>query len=80
MIQVKIRTKVDVITISGPLGTKYAQPHRYPQLYFSESGQLLSDNIYYLQQGDRIEMCDVTRSRVRGAEWANPNLPLYLLT
>lgn len=80
MIQVEIQTKVDAITVAAPLGTKLIQPHSYPQLYVSESGQLLPDNIYYLKQGDRVEMCDVTRSRVRGAEWADPNLPLYLLT
>lgn len=79
MIEVEIRTKVDAITVAAPLGTKYIQPHSYPQLYVSESGQLLPDNIYYLKQGDRIEMCNVTKGRVRGAEWIDPQQPFYLM-
>lgn len=80
MIQVEIRTKVDAITVAAPLGAKVIQPHSYPQLYASESGELLPDNIYYLKQGDRVEMCNVTKSRVRGTDWVNASLPLYLLT
>jgi len=79
MIQVEIQTKVDAITVAAPLGTKYIQPHSYPQLYVSESGQLLPDNIYYLRQNDRVEMCDVTKGRVRGAEWIDPQQPFYLM-
>lgn len=80
MIQVEIRTEVDAITVSAPFGVKVIQPHSYPQLYISESGELLPDKIYYLKQGNRVEMCNVTKSRVRGADWVNTNLPLYLLT
>ena len=79
MIQVEICTKVDAITVAAPLGTKVIQPHIYPQLYFSETGQLLPDNIYYLKQGDIVEMCNITKGIVRGADWVNANLPLYLV-
>ncbi len=80
MIQVEIRTKVDFITVPAPMGIKVTQPHSYPQLYVSESGELLPDNIYYIKQGDRVERCSVTKSRVRGADWVDANLPLYILT
>lgn len=79
MIAVEIRTQVDAITVAAPLGMTYIQPHSYPQLCFSESGQPLHDDTYLLKQGDRREICSVINGRVRGAEWVNPNLPLDLL-
>lgn len=81
MIEVKVGSKVVSTPIAAPLGTRYYQRNNYPTLYIAESGQLLPDNIYYIKQGNRVEMCRVrSDGTVINADWVNSSLPLYLVT
>jgi hypothetical protein len=79
MMEVKIREITENIVVPGLLGTQNNQLHKYDQLYFVKSGDVVPDNIYTLKQGERQEMCNVTTGRVRGAEWADRNQAMFLI-
>lgn len=79
MIEVKVGSKVVSTPIAAPLGTRYYQRNNYPTLYIAKSRQLLPDNIYYIKQGERVEMCNVIDGRVTNAEWVDSTLPVYLM-
>jgi len=51
MVEIKIRKITENITIPEPMGTQSNQRHNYVRLYFSESGEVVPDNIYTLKQG-----------------------------
>lgn len=79
MVEVKIREVIESITISGPMGMKSSQPFKFLQLYFSKSGEVVPDNIYTLKQGEREQMCNVTRGQARGVEWLDHSKPMFLV-
>lgn len=79
MVEVKIRDVTKNITTPGPLGMQSGQPRKYFQLYFSESGEVVPDNIYTLKQGEQKQMCNVTGGQARGVEWVDHNQPMFLV-
>lgn len=79
MVEVKIRELTENITNSGPVGMQSNQPHNYLQLYYSESGEVVPDNIYTLKQGEQKQMCNVTGGEARGVEWVDRNQPMFLV-
>ena len=79
MKEVKIREIAENTVISAPMGMQLNQPHKYLQLYFSESGDVVPDNTYTLKQGEQEQMCNVTGGQVRGAEWADCNQAMFLI-
>lgn len=79
MIEVKIREVTRNTTITGPMGMQLNQPYNYLQLYFSESGEVVPDDIYTLKQGKREEMCSVYDGQARGIEWVDRNQAAFLI-
>ena len=79
MIEVKIREVTKNIVVPAPMGMQLNQPNKYLQLYFSESDDVVSDNIYTLIQGEQKQMCTVIGGEVRGAEWADRNQAMFLI-
>jgi hypothetical protein len=49
MIEVKIREITENIVVPGLLGTQNNQPHKYDQLYFVKSGDVVPDNTFTLK-------------------------------
>ncbi len=76
MREVKISKKTENIIAQG---TRINESHQYIQLYFVESGEIVTDNFYTLKQGNTEVMCSVTGGRVRGTETLDSNQPIFLI-
>lgn len=79
MREVRIREAIENIVSAGVLGSKINQPHKYFQLYFVESGEILSNGIYNLRQGGVERVCNITAGEVRGVEWIDRNRSVYII-
>ncbi|TRW90005.1 hypothetical protein [Candidatus Methylobacter oryzae] len=79
MVEVKIREVVENISALGPVGMQLNQAYSYLQLYFSESGEVVSDNIYTLKQGEQEQMCNIIDGKAIGVEWVDRNQPMFLV-
>ncbi len=79
MIDVKIREITENIVNSGPMGIQLNQPHKYLQLYFSESGNVVPDKTYTLKQGEQEQICHMIAGQLIGAEWVAHNQEIYLI-
>jgi hypothetical protein len=79
MIEVKICIVIEKVPIAAPMGIRYIQPHQYLQLRFAQNNEVIPDNFYMLKQGERTENCSVIGGRVRGAEWVDTNLPVFIV-